>query len=206
MDTDEHGCKLGAKRRQVLGMRQSAAAFQLASRFPKVPEDWRSPRRRRVFPTDSFIRVNPSSSVVKNLIEKIRSRFAGKKKPEHLRRGELGERKAKMFLRRQGLKFLTANFRSERGEIDLIFRDSDCLVFVEVKTRSSEEWARPAAAVNAERRQRLSRAALDYLRLLKNPPVKIRFDIVEVLLAEGKVREVRHLPNTFAMEKPYRYG
>ena len=48
--------------------------------------------------------------------------------------------------------------------------------------------------------------ALDYLRLLKNPPVKIRFDIVEVLLADGEVREIRHLPNTFALSKPYRYG
>jgi putative endonuclease len=141
-----------------------------------------------------------------NFFKKIKSRFLGKVQPEHLRRGELGERVARKFLRRQGLKFLTANFRSERGEIDLIFRDNDCLAFVEVKTRSSEEWARPAAAVNAERRRHLSRAALDYLRLLKNPPVKIRFDIVEVLLAEGKVREVRHLPNTFAMAKPHRYG
>jgi hypothetical protein len=44
------------------------------------------------------------------------------------------------------------------------------------------------------------------MRLLKNPPVKIRFDIVEVLLAEGEVREIRHLPNTFPMEKPCRYG
>ncbi|MGP8021039.1 MAG: YraN family protein [Limisphaerales bacterium] len=136
----------------------------------------------------------------------MKARLAGKPKPEHLRRGELGERVAKKFLRRQGLKFLAANFRSERGEIDLIFRDGECLAFVEVKTRSSEEWTRPAAAVNAERRRRLSRAALDYLRLLKNPAVKVRFDIVEVLLAEGKVREVRHLPNTFAMARPYRYG
>jgi putative endonuclease len=144
--------------------------------------------------------------VVENLIEKIKARLTGKAKPEHLRRGELGERVAKKYLRRLGLKFLTANFRSERGEIDLIFRDGDCLAFVEVKTRSSEEWVRPAAAVNAERRRRLSRAALDYLRLLKNPEVKVRFDIVEVLLAEDKVREVRHLPNTFALASPYRYG
>ncbi len=144
--------------------------------------------------------------MVKNLIKKLKARWAGKEKPEHLRRGELGERAARKFLRRRGLKFLAANFRSDRGEIDLIFREDDCLAFVEVKTRSSEEWTRPAAAVNAERRRRLSRAALDYLRLLKNPRVKIRFDIVEVLLAEGKVREVRHLPNTFAMAKPFRYG
>jgi putative endonuclease len=99
-----------------------------------------------------------------------------------------------------------ANFRSARGEIDLIFRDDDCLVFVEVKTRSSEDWTRPAAAVDARKRRLLSQTALDYLCRLKNPGVKIRFDIVEVLLADGNVREVRHLPNTFAMERPYRYG
>jgi putative endonuclease len=141
-----------------------------------------------------------------NLLEKLKAKFTGKKKPEHLRRGELGERAAKKFLQKLGLKFLAANFRSERGEIDLIFRDGDCLAFVEVKTRSSEDWSRPAAAVNAERRRRLSQCALDYLRRLKNPPVKIRFDIVEVLLKDGEVSEIRHLPNTFAMSKPFRYG
>jgi putative endonuclease len=141
-----------------------------------------------------------------NLAARVKSWWGGTEKPLHLRHGELGERAAKKHLKRQGLKFLTANFRTPRGEIDLIFRDADCLVFVEVKTRSSEEWVRPAAAVNAERRRRLTRAALDYLRLLDNPLVKLRFDIVEVLLQDSAVREVRHLPNTFAMERPYRYG
>jgi putative endonuclease len=139
-------------------------------------------------------------------LERMRRLWNGKTKPPHLRYGELGERAARKHLKRAGLKFLTANFRSPRGEVDLIFRDGDCLVFIEVKTRSSEEWTRPAAAVDRERRQRLSRTALDYLRLLRNPPVKLRFDIVEVLLENGAVREVRHLPNTFAMERPYRYG
>ena len=140
------------------------------------------------------------------LFEKIRSAFAGKKKPEHLRRGELGERAAKRHLQKLGLKFLTANFCSPRGEIDLIFRDADCLVFAEVKTRSSEDWTRPAAAVDARKRRLLSQTALDYLRLLKDPPVKFRFDIVEVLLTDGKVREIRHLPNTFALSAPFRYA
>lgn len=124
----------------------------------------------------------------------------------HLVHGERGEHAAKRHLKRKGLKFLTANFRSPRGEIDLIFREDDCLVFIEVKTRSSEEWSRPAAAVDATRRKRLTRAGLDYLRLLKNPPIKVRFDIVEVLLEASAVREIRHLPNTFEMQKPYRYG
>jgi len=141
-----------------------------------------------------------------NLIKQLKDRFAGGAKPEHLRRGELGERAAKKYLQQQGLKFLTANFRSERGEIDLVFRDGDGLAFVEVKTRSSEEWTRPAAAVDARKRRLLSQTALDYLRRLKNPEVKIRFDIVEVLLRDGGVREIRHLPNTFPMAKPYRYG
>jgi putative endonuclease len=141
-----------------------------------------------------------------NFLAKLKARFAGPAEPEHLRRGKLGERAAKKFLRKQGLKFLAANFRSDRGEIDLIFRDADCLVFAEVKTRSSEDWTRPAAAVDARKRKLLSQTALDYLRLLKNPAVKIRFDIVEVLLRDGAVREIRHLPNTFSLSKPYRYG
>ena len=130
----------------------------------------------------------------------------GREVPLHLRHGALGERAARAHLRKLGLKFLTANFKSTRGEIDLIFREQDCLVFVEVKTRSSEDWVRPAAAVNTRKRQLLSQCGLDYLKLLKHPEVKIRFDIVEVLLTDGAVREVRHLPNTFSLSKPYRYG
>jgi len=141
-----------------------------------------------------------------NFIRQFLSRFQGKSKPLHLQYGVLGERAAKRNLQRKGLKFLTANFRSKRGEIDLVFRDRDCLVFIEVKTRSSEEWSRPAAAVNRERRERLSHAGLDYLRLLKNPKVKFRFDIVEVLLADGGVREIRHLENSFELSRPLRYG
>jgi putative endonuclease len=81
--------------------------------------------------------------------------------------------------------------------------ETNWLVFIEVKTRSSEEWSRPADAVDARKKKLLSQTALDYLRLLKNPQVKFRFDIVEVLLADGAVR---HLPNSFALSKPYRYA
>jgi len=141
-----------------------------------------------------------------NLWERMKALRGGKEKPISHQHGALGELAAKQHLRKSGLKFLAANFSSDRGEIDLIFRDGDCLVFVEVKTRSSEDWTRPAASVDARKRRLLSQTALDYLRLIKNPEVKIRFDIVEVLLTDGEVREVRHLPNAFAMSKPYRYG
>jgi putative endonuclease len=141
-----------------------------------------------------------------SFLEKLKAKLAGQAKPEHLRRGELGERAAETHLKAQGLKYLARNFRSDHGEIDLIFRDNDCLVFTEVKTRSSESWTRPAAAVDARKRRLLSQTALAYLKLLKNPQVKFRFDIVEVLLADGAVREVRHLPNVFSLSRPYRYA
>jgi putative endonuclease len=141
-----------------------------------------------------------------NLSTAIKGWLNKKEIPLSQLHGDLGERAAKKHLKQLGLKFLTANFESDRGEIDLIFRDDDCLVFVEVKTRSSEDWIRPAASVNQKKRRHLSQTALDYLALLKNPEIKIRFDIIEVLLQDSAVREVRHLPNTFVMEKPYRYG
>ena len=136
-----------------------------------------------------------------NILEKLRTSL-----PLHLRLGALGERAAKRHLKKAGLKFLTANFRSRRGEIDLVFRDEDCLVFVEVKTRSSEDWTRPAKAVDMRKRRLVSQCALDYLALLRRPEIKVRFDIVEVLLNNGQVREVRHLPNSFNMPKPMHYG
>lgn len=139
------------------------------------------------------------------IVQRLKSWLAPKPPPESHRLGALGERAARKHLQQLGLKFLTANFRSERGEIDLILRDRDCLVFVEVKARSSEDWVRPAAAVDARKKRLLSQTALDYLRLIKNPDVKFRFDIVEVLLADGEVREVRHLVNSFTLSKPYRY-
>src|SRR5262245_12514867 len=125
--------------------------------------------------------------------KRLRSLWSDRRTPLHLRHGRIGEEAARRHLQRAGLKFLAANFRSTRGEIDLVFRDRDCLVFVEVKTRSSEAWTRPAAAVNARKRKLLSATALDYLRLVKNPQVRVRFDVVEVLLVGSEVSEVRHL-------------
>ena len=154
---------------------------------------------------------------VRKLWQKLKA-IAATDEPEHLRRGRLGERAAKAFLQKKGMKFLVANFRSTRGEIDLIFRagstadniftgnETDCLVFVEVKTRSSERWTRPAAAVDARKKRLLSATAMDYVRLLKDPRVKLRFDIVEVLLADGAVGEIRHLPNSFTLASPFRHG
>ena len=147
-----------------------------------------------------------AGAVSMSLWQRVRSLWTRRSEPLHLQYGKLGEKAAKRHLQRLGLTFLVANYSARRGEIDLIFRDQDCLVFIEVKTRSSESWTRPAAAVDARKRRRISKAALEYLRRIKAPTVPVRFDIVEVLLDNGLVGEVRHLPNCFPLSAPYRYG
>ena len=117
--------------------------------------------------------------------------------PVHLERGSLGEKAAREFLTQGGLKFLTANYASKRGEIDLILRDGDCLVFVEVKTRTAGGRTRPSRAVDDRKRRALIHTAQDYLRMLEDGQIPYRFDVVEVLLVEGAVSEIRHNRNSF---------
>ena len=83
---------------------------------------------------------------------------------------------------------LYQNFRPARGggEIDLVCRHADTLVFVEVKTRRNADFGRPAEAVDAEKQELVQRGARAWLRLLRNPAVPYRFDIVEVLAAPGR--------------------
>jgi putative endonuclease len=118
-------------------------------------------------------------------------------RPVHLERGSLGEDAARDYLKEQGLKFLTANFKCKEGEIDLVFRDGESLVFVEVKTRTAGGWTRPSKAVDNRKRKALVQTASEYLRLLGTRDVAYRFDVVEVLLKEGAVAEVRHNVNSF---------
>lgn len=134
-------------------------------------------------------------SFVGNFINRL---FSRRSQPVHLRRGELGEQAAKRHLKKAGLKFLTANFKDRHGEIDLIFRDQDSLIFVEVKTRSSEDWTRPADAVDRDKQRRLARTAETYLAKINYPDITWRFDIVEVLLRDDRVTEIRHLPDEFS--------
>ncbi len=121
-------------------------------------------------------------------------------RPAHLRRGSLGERTAADHLKAAGFQILATNYRCETGEVDLVARNQECVVFVEVKTRSKGQWLRPAAAVNRRKRQRICKTALRYLRDSGNPQVRIRFDIVEVILRNDAVETVHHLPNAFPMQ------
>src|SRR5450755_3599938 len=81
--------------------------------------------------------------------------------PDRALRGKAGVKLAARFLRKQGYKILHRNFRGRSGgEIDIVCRDGDTLVFVEVKTRSSEDFGRPIETITREQRERISRGGL----------------------------------------------
>src|SRR6266513_2225935 len=124
----------------------------------------------------------------------------------HLRLGTRGESLACRFLRRNGYKILYRNFRGRTGgEIDIVCRDRDTLVFVEVKTRTREDFGRPLDAVDRDKRKRISRGGLAWLRLLDDPDILFRFDVVEVIIAEGTEPRLELIRNAFALPEPYVY-
>jgi putative endonuclease len=126
--------------------------------------------------------------------------------PEHLRRGARGEKEACRFLRSHGFKILYRNFKARGGgEIDIVCRDADTLVFVEVKTRRDDEFGRPIEAIGREKQMRVSKGGLAWLRLLDNPDVVFRFDVVEVLWpADGKAK-CELVQDAFELSQPYIY-
>ncbi len=108
--------------------------------------------------------------------------------------------------RRHGYKILYRNFRGRRGgEIDIVCRDRDTLVFVEVKTRADEDFGRPIDAVDREKQIRISRGGLAWLRLLDDPDILFRFDVVEVLLSDDAKPRLELIQNAFQLPKPYIY-
>ena len=113
-------------------------------------------------------------------------RAAGRRlEAPHLALGRRGERIAADYLRRNGFRLLYKNFRSKRGgEIDLVCRDryEKTLVFVEVKTRTTDAFGPPHEGVTQAQRDRIIRGAKEWLRLLDDPRVPYRFDVVEVLM------------------------
>lgn len=112
--------------------------------------------------------------------------------------GILGEQTAERHLRRQGLRFVTRNWRNpqdRREEIDLVFRDREVLVFVEVRTRQQDALVSGAWTLGQKKKAALRRAVQAYLRFLRHDLNTWRLDVVEVELANGKVAEVLHHEN-----------
>lgn len=135
------------------------------------------------------------------LLANFLNRFKKNVHPEDL--GLLGEEAAARFLKKQKFKILVSRYRCRFGEIDLVARDRDTLVFVEVKTRSSADYGDPYEAVTLEKQKHMSKVALDYARKIRNPEVPMRFDIVEVIMKDRP--ECTHYRDAFPLSDPYIY-
>jgi putative endonuclease len=110
--------------------------------------------------------------------------------------GQRGENMAARYLRNQGYKIITRNFRCELGEVDIIAREGRTLVFVEVKTRAYDDPT-PEEQVNDVKRHQLTKAAKFYLSRYGSPQPPARFDVVAIVWPQGREPQIRHTPDAF---------
>lgn len=111
--------------------------------------------------------------------------------------GRAAEDAAAAFLARAGLRIVERNVRFPEGELDLVCRERDCWVFVEVKCRQARWGDAPAAAVSWQKQRRLVRLAQHYLKWRRLGDARCRFDVVAVTIEPAGERSVKHIPAAF---------
>ena len=111
--------------------------------------------------------------------------------------GRKGESHAAAYLKRKGFRILARNFATPVGEIDIIARDKEFLVFVEVKTRLSDESAAPEEQVNSHKMHQLTKAGKFYLSRYPAPLPSARFDVVSIVWPQGGQPTLKHIEHAF---------
>jgi len=136
-------------------------------------------------------------SLLFGIADSLRDRLRRRRVTPDQASGRRGEDLAHRLLRRQGFTVVARNYRTRggHGEIDLVAWDGDVLVFVEVKSRASEEFGSPDRAVDQEKQAALIRAAREYARRSAVPWDRVRFDVVNVILADPPA--VTRIPDAF---------
>ncbi|HVE57530.1 MAG TPA: YraN family protein [Pyrinomonadaceae bacterium] len=125
--------------------------------------------------------------------------------------GQIGEDLAAKFLIRRGFRLVCSNFKvpigrnirgaAVTGEIDLIALDADVLCFIEVKTRSSDEFATPLSAVDVRKQRQITRTARIYRKIFNLQSFKIRYDVVSIVLQKEKSPNIELFKNFWTEEK-----
>lgn len=117
---------------------------------------------------------------------------------ERISLGKLGEDLARERLKDLGYSILRTNYRCSLGEIDLVARDGDVLVFVEIKTRKNESPGQAKEAVSRRKQSKLSKVALAYMKSNDLWGSKARFDVVAIGLIDGK-KEIEIIKDAFEL-------
>ncbi len=115
--------------------------------------------------------------------------------------GKEGEDRAAIYLAKQGYKILERNYSTRNGEIDLIALHQGEVVFVEVKTRTSNAYGSPELAINPRKQGRMVKAALGYIKYKKLHQMPCRFDVVAI--STGNEQEVELIRNAFEMDRTH---
>ncbi|MBN1849028.1 MAG: YraN family protein [Deltaproteobacteria bacterium] len=110
--------------------------------------------------------------------------------------GKLGEELALKKIRQLGYQCITRNFRCPLGEIDLIAKDGDCLVFLEIKTRNGRPIAYSKEAIDSRKKRQISKVALTYMKAHHCFDMRSRFDVVAISIINGKP-EIEVITNAF---------
>jgi putative endonuclease len=112
--------------------------------------------------------------------------------------GELGERIAERWLRRQGWRVVNRRFQNGHRDIDLVVEREGTIAFVEVKARKGADFGGPVEAVNWRKQKELTKSAYVWIERHGQPLEQYRFDVVGVLV-DGKAVRIRHVPDAFTI-------
>jgi len=110
--------------------------------------------------------------------------------------GRKGEEIALRFLKKKGYRVIETNYVCKMGEMDIIAKEKDTLVFIEVKARTSTEFGPPQLAVNSSKQRQLSKVAWNFLKEKRIEDMKARFDVVAILLGP-KGEEIELIKDAF---------
>ena len=120
-------------------------------------------------------------------------------KAKHLKLGKRGENIASRLLKNKNYDILLRNFKSSRGEIDIIARDGGILCFIEVKTRrhSKKRKQDNLIWVGYKQTRRIKKAAKDYIAKIEAPKIRYRFDLIEITIGTYFIKNISHWQNNF---------
>ena len=126
----------------------------------------------------------------------------GKKNTKQI--GKIGEDLAVEFLKHNHYNILERNYRNRIGEIDIIAEDSGTLCFIEVKTRTSDNFGFPQEAVSRSKQRKIAQTVLVYLKAKNRIKGDFRFDIIAIMLDEtDKKKNINLIKNVFALDRQY---
>jgi putative endonuclease len=119
------------------------------------------------------------------------------KSKSHHGLGRSGEEVALQYLKRKKYRIIKRSFRMFRGEIDIIAFERRTLVFIEVKTRQSEDFGLPEESVNAAKQNQIRKVANGFLAKNKLESAECRFDVISVSLDKDRGYSIRHIKDAF---------